>query len=284
MRVLILGGDGMLGRQLRRELGARHEIRSTVRRPPGAADALEGEVVCGVDVRETERVLAVLDAFRPEAVVNAAGIVKQRPEAEDPVESIEVNALFPHRLARACSERGARLVHFSTDCVFSGRTGRYREPDLPDPPDLYGRTKLLGEVGAPHLTLRSSIIGLEGGRRQGLVEWFLSSVGTVRGYRGAIYSGLTTAEMARLVERLLVRHPGLGGVFHVASEPIDKFTLLSRLARELGRDDVRIEPVDEPRCDRSLDASAFAAATGYRAPGWDEMLRELAQEVRARER
>lgn len=280
MRVLILGGDGMLGRRLRSELAPRHEVRATVR----GASAAASDVVSGVDVRDEERLRDVMSGFRPEAVVNAAGIVKQRPEAKDPVETIEVNALFPHRLARWCSEIGARLVHFSTDCVFSGRTGRYGERDLPDPPDLYGRSKLLGEVAEPHLTLRTSIVGLEEGRRQGLVEWFLASRGTVRGFRGAIYSGLTTAEAARVVERLLVRHPALAGIYHVASEPIDKCRLLVAFGRELGRDDPRVEPVDEPRCDRSLDGSAFAAATGYRAPSWDEMLRELAREVRARER
>jgi dTDP-4-dehydrorhamnose reductase len=214
--------------------------------------------------------------------LNEVGIVKQRPEAEDPLPALEVNSVFPHRLARLCADTGARLVHFSTDCVFSGRKGDYRETDMPDPVDTYGRTKLLGEVGAPNLTLRTSIIGLELGRRQGLIEWLLASRGRVKGYRRVLYSGLTTLEMARLVDRLLAEHPDLAGLFHVASAPIDKFALLSRLARELGREDVELEPVDEPVCDRSLCADALANATGYRAPAWDEMLRELAREVRRR--
>jgi dTDP-4-dehydrorhamnose reductase len=277
VRVLILGGDGMLGRALRAELSLRHEVHATVRSAPGGPG-----LVPGLDVRDFGAVAAAFVELRPQAVVNAVGVVKQRKEAEDPVLSIEVNALFPHRLARLCSDAGARLVHFGTDCVFSGARGRYREDDLPDPPDLYGRSKLLGETGAPHLTLRSSIIGLEQGRRQGLVEWFLASRGRVPGYRRAIWSGLTTPEMARLVDRLLREQPQLAGVWHVAAEPIDKFSLLSRLARALGRDDVVVEPVDEPSCDRSLDGSRFAGATGYRAPGWDEMIDELAQQVRAR--
>jgi len=278
MRVLILGGDGMLGRQLRRILAGRHEVQATVRRETSAEPGLRP----GIDVRDFARLRDLVAELLPEAVVNAVGVVKQREEAADAEISIETNALFPHRLARLCSSVGARLVHFSTDCVFSGRAGGYRESDLADPPDLYGRSKLLGEVGAPHLTLRSSIIGLEEGRRQGLVEWFLASRGIVSGYRRAIYSGLTTAEMARLVDRLLVEHRELAGLFHVASEPIDKYSLLSRLARELDRDDIRIEPVDEPHCDRSLDGSAFAAATRYTAPSWDAMLRELAAEINER--
>jgi dTDP-4-dehydrorhamnose reductase len=298
VRVLILGGDGMLGHQLARGLSAHHDVGVTLRGgaevaraagaspKPGSADGgarSENErVFPGVDVRDIDRVAEVLAAFQPQAVANAVGIVKQRPESGDPLPALEVNAVFPHRLARLCTEAGARLVHFSTDCVFSGRKGDYRETDIPDPVDTYGRTKLLGELAAPYLTLRTSIIGLEQGRRQGLVEWFLASRGRVQGYRRVLYSGLTTLEMARLVDRLLVEHPDLAGLFHVASAPIDKFTLLSRLARELDREDVRIEPVDEPICDRSLCADVFAGATGYRPPGWDEMLGELAQEVRRR--
>jgi len=299
VRVLILGGDGMLGHQLRRELSARHDVGVTLRRPdeasssgsdagalgraPAGVRESDHRVFRNVDVRDLDRVSKVVARFRPEAVVNAVGIVKQRPESDDLLPALEVNAVFPHRLAGLCADAGARLVHFSTDCVFSGRKGLYGEGDPPDPVDTYGRTKLLGEVGAPHLTLRSSIIGLEQGRRQGLVEWFLASRGPVKGYRRAVYSGLTTLEMARLVDRLLVAHPDLAGLFHVASEPIDKFTLLSRLAQALGRRDVQIEPVDEPVCDRSLCADAFASATGYQPPAWDEMLQELAREVRRRE-
>jgi dTDP-4-dehydrorhamnose reductase len=278
MRVLILGGDGMLGRKLRRVLAGRHDVQATVRRRTSDEPGL----IAGPDVRDFARLRDLVAELRPEVVVNAVGVVKQRREAADAEIAIEVNALFPQRLARLCSSVGARLLHFSTDCVFSGRKGRYRESDLPDPPDLYGRSKLLGELGAPHLTLRSSIIGLEHGRQQGLVEWFLASRGVVSGYRGAIYSGLTTAEMARLVDRLLVAHRDLAGLFHVASEPIDKCSLLSRLACELGREDVRIEPADEPRCDRSLDGRTFAEATGYVAPSWEAMLRELAQEIKGR--
>ena len=278
MRVLILGGDGMLGHRLHRELAGRHEVGVTVRRP-GLAASPPVEAFPDVDVRDFGRVEEAVATFRPRAIVNAVGVVKQRPEAEDPLPALEINSVFPHRLAALCLEKGIRLVHFSTDCVFSGARGSYRESDPPDPGDLYGRTKLLGELGAPHLTLRTSMIGLERGRRQGLVEWFLASRGTVRGYRRAIFSGLTTAELARLVDRLLVEHPGLAGLWHVASDPIDKHSLLSRLALALGRSDVRIEPRDEPVIDRSLCADALAGATGYRPPAWDKMIEELARTI-----
>jgi dTDP-4-dehydrorhamnose reductase len=287
MRILVLGGDGMLGHELLRSWRPRHEVWATLRGPRAAyarhPGLVDDRTLGDVDVRRLDDVLAAVARARPEAVVNAVGIVKQRAEAEQALPSIEVNALFPHRLERVCAAAGARLVHLSTDCVFSGVKGSYTEADPPDPGDLYGRTKLLGEVaGAGCLTLRTSIIGLELGRAASLVEWFLAQRGPIRGYRRAVYSGLTTAEMARAIEHLLVHAPRLDGLWHLASAPIDKFDLLTRLAGRLGRTDVAIEPDDGFACDRSLDARALQARSGYRVPSWDAMLDELAEAIRRR--
>ena len=287
MRMLILGGDGMLGHQLLASWADRHEVKVTLRQPLAAYNRYGRFTAANTfdrtDAGDLVRLVAVIREWAPEAVVNCIGIVKQREEAKAAIPSIEINALLPHRLLAMCREAGARLVHLSTDCVFSGRTGRYTEADIPDPVDLYGRSKLLGEVTeAPGLTLRTSIIGLELSRRSGLIEWYLAQRGIIRGFRRAIYTGFTTAEMARLIERLLVQHPDLHGVWQVASAPISKYDLLMRLHRLLGRTDVEIVPEEEFACDRSLRADAFEAATGYRAPGWDSMLAELADQVRRR--
>ena len=285
MRVLILGGDGMLGHRLFLHLRGRHETRVTLRRELAAYDRYglfgPAEAYAEVDARDRDRLVEVMADFHPEAVVNAVGIVKQREMAEEAIPSLEINALLPHRLASLCRLAGARLVHVSTDCVFSGRRGTYTEDDFPDAEDLYGRTKFLGEVGGPNcVTLRTSIIGLELSRKSGLIEWFLAQRGEIRGFTRAVYSGLTTAEMSRVIERVLVQHPDLSGVWQVASEPVSKYDLLLRLAEFLGRTDVRITPDDSVRIDRSLSAAAFERATGYVAPGWDEMLKELGDEVR----
>jgi dTDP-4-dehydrorhamnose reductase len=286
MRILILGGDGMLGHRLLRELAPRHETRVTLRRPLAAYRDLGlfdgGNSYGEIEAREPEAMRRVLAEYRPEAVVNAIGIVKQRPDGEDGVLSVEVNALFPHLLARLCEARGARLVHLSTDCVFSGRKGNYAETDRPDPVDVYGFSKLLGEVDRPRaLTLRTSMIGRELRRRTGLLEWFLSQRGKmIKGYRKAIFTGFSTAELARIIERLLTRHPAAAGIYHVAAAPISKFELLSRLNRRL-RLGVEIVPDDEVACDRSLDAARFRSATGYEPPTWDAMVDELAVEIGA---
>ncbi len=289
MRILILGGDGMLGHRLLLHLQERHETKVTLRRglPEYGQYGLftPENSYTGVEARDVERLLEVFGDFRPEAVVNCVGIIKQRGEAKEAIPSIEINALLPHRLAVACKAIGARLVHLSTDCVFSGRKGDYTLEDVPDAEDLYGRTKLLGEVGEePAVTLRTSIIGLELARKGSLIEWFLAQRGEIRGFTEAIYTGLTTAEMSRVIEKVLVEHPDLSGVWQVASEKIDKYDLLSRFSRELGRDDVSVTPDASVKIDRSLSGLEFAKATGYDPPGWDAMLAELALEVQARKR
>jgi len=278
----------MLGHRLLREFSPSHETRVTLRQP------LEEYRGCGlfdransfdqVDARDSVALPGVLDEFRPESVVNAIGVIKQRADAEDSVLSVEVNSLFPHFLARLCESHGARLIHLSTDCVFSGGKGNYSETDVPDPVDMYGFSKLLGEVERPGtITLRTSMIGVELARKTGLVEWFLSQRGKmIKGYRKAIFSGFTTAELARIVGRLLTAHPDATGLYHVSAAPISKFDLLSRLNERL-RFDIQIEPDDGFVCDRSLDSRRFQQDFDYTPPSWDKMLDELASEIRGSE-
>jgi dTDP-4-dehydrorhamnose reductase len=191
-----------------------------------------------------------------------------------------VNALLPHRLAIACRAAGARLVQLSTDCVFSGDKGAYREEDRPDPVDVYGRSKLLGEVtGEGALTLRTSMIGLGLNRKTSLVDWFLAQKGRVQGYRKAIFSGLTTRELSRVIRMILEKHPQASGLYHLSAAPIDKYTLLTKLRERLGKS-IEIVPVDEPRIDRSLDSTRFRRVFAYQPPEWEAMLDELAIETR----
>jgi dTDP-4-dehydrorhamnose reductase len=279
----------MLGHQLFRGLSTMHEVRVTLRRPLSDYAALalftRDNAYGGIDVRSSGSLVEVFDHFRPHAVCNAVGIVKQRASAADPIASIQVNALFPHRLAQLAAEAKARVLQISTDCVFSGTRGGYTEEDLPDPVDLYGRTKLLGELEQTGcVTLRTSIIGLELQRRQGLVEWALAQRGSISGFRRARFSGLTTPELTRVCDALLSRHVDLEGIWHVASHPISKYNLLVELFGHLGRRDVQVVPEDSFVCDRTLVADRFEQATGYRCPHWSAMLGELAMLIRARKR
>lgn len=280
MRVLVLGASGMLGHKLLQRLAGRFDVAGTVRGAPrdyAGLEALRGfELIGGVSAESSETVGAAIDAWGPDAVVNCVGTIKQRPEAKDPVTSITVNSLFPHRVAAACGSRGARLVHFSTDCVFSGRTGAYTEADTPDATDLYGRSKLLGEVTGPgSLTLRTSIIGHELRDGSGLLEWFLSQAGgRVKGFANAIFSGFPTVVLADLVADLLRDEPRLEGLWHVSSDPISKFDLLALVndAYDLG---VTIERDEDFHCNRHLLSEAFRSRTGFTPRPWKTLIGEM---------
>ena len=283
MKVLVLGGDGMLGHELFFQLRQRHETRVTLRQSLAAYSGYRlferGNAFDGIDVRAAGSVEQVLRDYKPQAVINAVGIVKQRPESEEALMSIEVNSLLPHRLALGCKDVGAQLVHLSTDCVFSGKRGAYRESDLPDPLDVYGRSKLLGEVaGDGAITLRTSMIGRGLTRKGGLIDWFLAQRAPIQGYRNAIFSGLTTRELGRVIGLVIEKHPKASGLYHVSAEPISKFDLLTKLRTRLGSGP-EIVPADEPRIDRSLDSTRFRSAFGYAPPSWDQMLDELAQDI-----
>jgi dTDP-4-dehydrorhamnose reductase len=282
MRILILGGAGMLGHQLWRTLHRDHEVWVTLRKPVahyaehGLFDS--GRAFTGVDVANPDTLESVFRSVKPQAVVNCIGIIKQLKEAKDPMLSLAINSMLPHRVSRLCDLVGARMIHISTDCVFSGRKGSYTEADLSDAEDLYGRTKFLGETHDAHaVTLRTSIIGRELETRSGLIEWFLSQQGKqIKGFRKALYTGFTTHELARVIHSVLFQHTDLGGLWQVSSDCINKYDLLRVAAPHFGWKG-EIVPDDGFVCDRSLDSSRFRARTGYRPPTWDAMLSELAQ-------
>lgn len=286
MRVLILGGEGMLGHKVFQVLDRRFECLATFQdaaglwtRYPMYESVDRNRTLGGVDALKFDTVVRAFSRVRPDVVINCIGIVKQLKEAKDPVISIALNSLFPHQLADLCEAAGARLIHMSTDCVFSGRKGRYTEADMPDPEDLYGRTKLLGEVDRPGcLTIRTSILGRDFVKESALLEWFLGQRGKrVRGYTRAIYTGFPTQVLARIMGDLIADYPDLSGLYHVASSPISKYDLLVGIRDAMGLD-IEIEPDQDFFCDRSLDASRFLAATGYSFPTWDDMIAELASD------
>jgi dTDP-4-dehydrorhamnose reductase len=277
MDVLVLGVSGMLGSMVFRLLGERPNWRvvGTARSP-----AIRGRFAAGAEIRTDVAVedlaglAGLLRDIRPAVVINCIGVVKQAAASRDPLHALPVNALFPHQLARLCDLGGSRLVHISTDCVFSGRAGNYREADYADADDIYGRSKLLGEVDAPNaITLRTSIVGPEpaGVQGFGLLEWFLKQPGPVKGYAKAIFSGLTTPELTHVIADFVLPRPELTGVYHVSAAPISKYDLLGVFAAAYGRS-FAIERDEGLVIDRSLDSSRFRGATGYVPPDWPSMV------------
>lgn len=284
-RILVMGAGGMLGHEAIRVLAPDFEVWGACRRPESLPDlgAPPERMLGGLDAAHGESVYALVGRVQPDVVINAVGIVKQRADATAAVPSIAVNSLWPHVLADACAACGARMVHISTDCVFSGAKGGYVERDLPDASDLYGRSKLLGEVTDRDnvVTLRTSIVGWQLGEPTGLVGWFGAHRGEpLKGFTKAVFSGLTTHALVDVIRDVVVPDGGLHGLWHVSAAPIDKHTLLMLLAGHLGWD-VELSPTDQPVIDRSLDSSRFRERTGWSPPSWDAMLAELARERRA---
>ena len=280
-KVLVLGATGMLGNAMLRVFAASPGFvaAGSARSAAGVRalpEAVRGLVRTGVDVENPDALARLLGSVRPQVVINCIGLVKQLAEADDPLAALPINAMLPHRLSALCALVDARLVHISTDCVFAGTRGGYTEADAPDAQDLYGRSKLLGEVtGDAHaITLRTSIIGHELASAHGLVGWFLAQTGPVRGYAKAVFSGFPTVELAHIVRDHVLPQPGLHGLYQVSAAPIDKLALLRLVAAQYGRS-TAITADERVVIDRSLDSTRFRQVTGYTPPAWPELVRRM---------
>lgn len=282
VKILILGCTGMLGSAVFRFLSMSNNlcVNGTVRSYQSISnfpDYLQPLLIHGVDVESFDSLVAVFSKVRPDFVINCVGVVKQHSTSIDVLKVIPINSIFPHRLANLCSASGARLVHISTDCVFSGIKGMYKEEDISDANDLYGRSKFLGELDYPHaITLRTSIIGheLEGARS--LVDWFLSQFGSINGFTKAIFSGLPTVEIARIIRDYVMPNPHMHGVYHVSADPISKYDLLRLVASSYGKI-IDIRKDDSFVINRSLDSSRFRDETGYQPKPWLNLVDSMKQ-------
>ena len=286
-RVLILGCSGMLGHMLFTRLSSYgdYDVYGAMRTPSSAPQWFSPELVKKikkdvVDADNFDSVIRALASIQPQVVINCVGLIKQLPLSTDPLSAITVNSLLPHRISLICRAAGARMIHISTDCVFSGDKGNYTESDQSDAKDLYGRSKFLGEVEYSHcVTLRTSIIGHELKGKHGLIEWFLAQEGKVRGFSNAIFSGFTTIELTKIISDYVLPNAELKGVYHVSSNPVSKYDLLKMVAERYGKN-VEIEKYDDFRHDKSLDSTKFRLATGYKPPTWPDLIDKMYQDYK----
>lgn len=283
MTILVFGSAGMFGHVLHRTLAERHRVFGTVRSAESAA-TLAGHVrsdslISEVSARCLDRVRTVFEEVKPAVVINCIGILKRVTPAIGTLDYLEANAVFPHHLHQLCQSWNSRLIHISTDCVFSGKKGNYVEDDLPDAIDIYGVTKRLGEVtGLKCTTLRTSMIGYELSHKSGLLEWLLSQRGgRVRGYARALFSGWTTLALSRVIISLIEDFPELNGLWHVAAQPISKYDLICKLNERLSLG-ISIDHDEEFICDRRLNGERFRNVTGLGSPTWDEMIDDMAMD------
>lgn len=283
MKVLVLGVTGMLGSTVFKQLSSdpKYQVWGTLRSAAGLKHfpaQAHDFLLSNVDVLEQDSLLTVLDQVRPNVVINCVGLIKQLSDGKDPLRALPINTLLPHKLAKLCSLTGARLIHISTDCVFNGRKGMYLETDISDAEDLYGKSKYIGELhDLPHaVTLRTSIIGHELDSNASLVNWFLAQKNSVKGYKRAIFSGLTTVELAKVIKDFVIPNNHLQGLYHVSVDPIDKYTLLKLIADVYGKG-IGIEVDELVQIDRSLDSTKFRRETGYIPPSWAQLIKKMHQ-------
>jgi dTDP-4-dehydrorhamnose reductase len=276
MKVLVIGATGMLGYSLFSNLSqeADIDVYGTVRNIEGKEKYFTGkeeQLFTNVDVSNLTSVENVISELKPNFVLNCIGLIKQYDSAKIPVEAIKTNSLLPHQLASLCDKYQSKLIHFSTDCVFSGSKGEYLETDTPNATDIYGRSKLLGEVYyGNHLTLRTSIIGHELTSNVSLVDWFLSQQIETKGFSKAIFSGLPTCYVAKVLVNYVFNN-NLNGLYHLSVKPIDKYTLLNKIARQYSKD-IIIHESNDLIIDRSLNSENFQTVVDFNLPNWDELI------------
>lgn len=286
MKILVLGANGMIGHTIFRVLrgSSNWEVFGTIRTDFSKKNFLpfpDESIVTNINLLDDVFLVRIIDRLRPNVVINCAGMTKHKADSDDPLLALPINSLMPHRLANLCRLTGTRLIHISTDCVFSGRKGNYTEDDFTDARDVYGKSKALGEIQDKNtITLRTSTIGHELQSKNGLLEWFLSQNEHCKGYSRAIFSGFPTIILAEVIRDFIIPQENLSGLFNVAANPINKYDLLKLIAKVYIKK-IEIIPEDSLIIDRSLNGDRFRQATGYNAPSWPEMIQSMYDDRRS---
>lgn len=276
-RILILGASGMLGSTLYRFFinDPHYKTFGTIRNHSSSKyfkTNLQNSLISNISLEEDKDIKTAFNIANPDIVINCVGIIKQQPNANDIHANIIINAALPHKLSKYCDIHGARLIHFSTDCVFTGKNGYYKEEDEADSRDLYGVTKLLGEVSYKNtLTLRTSIIGHELNSSKSLIDWFLSQNDAIKGYKNAIFSGLPTIEIASVLKEYVIPNPKLFGLYHLSVNPINKYDLLSMVSQRYSKE-IDIIPDESIKIDRSLNSDRFQIESGFKPKTWQNLI------------
>ncbi|AZB43230.1 SDR family oxidoreductase [Bacillus sp. FJAT-42376] len=270
MKVLILGGAGMAGHMIRDYFSERpaYQVFYTTR---DISDT--GGIFLNINnANSAEEIIVYL---KPDLVINCIGLLNHFA-GEHPIAALQANSILPHQLEKLLSRQGGKLVHISTDCVFSGEKGSYTEADTPDGTSFYAQSKRLGEIHSDrHLTIRTSIIGPElKNNGIGLFSWFMKQTGVIQGYEKVIWNGVTTLELAKAIEYLIVK--GTTGLYHLGSETLlSKNELLLLIQRIFNKTDVNIVPDRRISLNRTIVSTRQDAV--YPLPSYETMLKELKQ-------
>jgi len=278
MKILILGGDGMIGHKMVQVLSNfNYEIIVSIREQRELTKhCFSSKAKVFFNDFLKENVLTFLDRVNPDVIINAIGITIRRGVNDNASNCIYINSYFPHQLANWVGIHNKRLIHFSTDCVFSGSEGSYSENSTPNALDYYGKTKGLGEVFSKNaLTIRSSMIGPELFNKTELFEWVINNKEKeINGFSRVMYSGVTTIYMASFLADLIENHKNLNGIYNIASKPISKFELL-HLINENFNLGLFINKDQSIISNKTLDPSKIDNELGIKSPSWNELIIEL---------
>lgn len=279
MKILVLGASGMLGFALHRVLhDSGHVALGTVRsnQPPACSWCRGLEYLTQIEMGDFAAIRAAIARHGIELLINATAL-KTAGNEQQTMALFQVNSVIPRRLGQLAQERDLRLIHFSTDSVYGGNGAPFQDTDTPQPDDLYGMSKFLGEPEGRHsLTLRVSLVGRAVNGGSNLVDWFLAQTGQVRGYAGAMFSGLPVNEIARVIARqVLPKLDDLHGVFNLSAAPISKFDLLALIGKEWKLYNIELVRDDSIVLDRSLDSRLIGKRIEYTAPPWSQLVHEM---------
>ena len=282
MKILILGSNGLVGNTITRYFFEKENYQTIAILRDCTKLKLfhkkfHQKFLVIENILDYEETKKIIKSVKPDILINCLGITNKEMKI-NPMQIekfITINSLFPHWLQRLCSNIDARLIHFSTDCIFSGNKGFYSENDIPDPPDIYGRSKLLGELNYENtLTIRKSVIGHELASKKGLLEWFLAQNNYVQGYKNVIFSGITVLELARLIDTYIIPRSDLKGILNISGQSISKFDLLKILANVYNKS-IEIIPNESMNINRTLNGSQFNKLTGYRISSWSSLIKSM---------
>ena len=280
MKILILGITGMLGSCLYKYFFNLDEFEVIgALRDENKKIFFSENSTSKIEIFNSYENFEMLDYFvkdkKVDYIINCLGVIKQKINQSKPEQSIFINSYLPHLLDKLAQKYKSKLIHFSTDCVFDGDAGSYKESNIPLPKDLYGLSKLLGEQNTKNsLTLRTSIIGHEIESSFSLVNWFLSQNKVVRGYTKAIYSGFPTVEICRIIHKFIFTNKSLVGIYNLSSKAISKYELL-KIISQIYNHEIDIIPDEKIIIDRSLDSSLFNSKTNYICPSWNKLIQDM---------
>ena len=279
-KILILGANGMLGHVLFNNFSKNNNYftKGTLRNKKYKKyfkQIYRNDLITNLDVTDISKLKKVISSFKPDILINCIGIIKQKKKINYE-NMIKINSLLPRKLYEICEIYKTKLILISTDCVFLGLKGNYKESDLTDAKDIYGISKILGEyTNKNSLVLRTSIIGHELSSRNGLLEWFLSQKEHVSGYKNVYFSGVTPFELFKILDKYIIRS-NLSGIYHIGAKKINKFDLL-KIISKIYKKNIDIKPSYNEKLNRSLNFKKFKLQTGYINNKWIDMIKDMYQ-------